>query len=163
LFHGVMDLERKSKMAERPTEMDEFLQEPHMARIATTNADGSPHVVPLLYLFNPEDASFFISTSTESVSVRNLRRNPALAICIDDEQAPFRAVVVEGEAQVSGVMGTDHEGLKSVVDHFFGPEMWTNYVDTPIAQKIRVRVTMVPRKWKWWDYRRMLMGSVTLD
>ena len=111
-------------MANRPTEMDEFLQEPHMARIATTNADGSPHVVPLLYLFNPEEASFFISTGEDSVSVRNLKRNPAFAICIDDENAPFRAVVVEGEAQVSETMGTDHEGLKSVVDHFFGPEMW---------------------------------------
>ena len=150
-------------MAERPTEMDEFLQEPHMARIATTNADGSPHVVPLLYLFNPEDASFFISTGEDSVSVKNLKRNPAFAICIDDENAPFRAVVVEGDAQVSETMGTDHEGLKSVVDHFFGPEMWANYVNTPIAQKIRVRITMVPKKWKWWDYRRMLMGSVTVD
>ena len=95
--------------------------------------------------------------------MRNLKRNPAFAICIDDENAPFRAVVVEGEAQVSETMGTDHEGLQSVVDHFFGPEMWANYVNTPIAQKIRVRITMVPKKWKWWDYRRMLMGSVTVD
>ena len=147
-------------MAERPTEMDAFLQEPRMARIATTNPDGSPHVVPLLYLFNPDDASFFISTGNDSVSVRNLRRNPAFSICIDDDEAPFRAVVVEGKARISEGMGTDHEGLKSVVDHFFGPDMWANYVNTPIAQKTRVRVTMVPSKWKWWDYRRKSMGSV---
>lgn len=146
-------------MADRPTEMDEFLLTPRMARLATTNANGTPHLVPLVYLFRPEEGTFFFSTGAESVTVRNLRRNPAITVCVDDDEFPFRAVIVEGEAQISEVLGTDHEGLKMVVDHYYGLDMWAKWVNTPSAQKIRVRLTVVPKKWKWWDGRRELQGS----
>ncbi|MEE9275485.1 MAG: PPOX class F420-dependent oxidoreductase [bacterium] len=150
-------------MAERPKEMDEFLSEPRMVRLGTTNADGSPHVVPLVYVFDPAEGSFFISTGADSVTTRNLRRNPAVTLCIDDDTAPFRAVIAEGEAQVSEPMGTDHEGIKRGVEHFFGPGAWESYKKTPVAQKIRVRVNVVPKKWAWWDHRRKLMGSARID
>ncbi|MBI2178928.1 MAG: pyridoxamine 5'-phosphate oxidase family protein, partial [Candidatus Tectomicrobia bacterium] len=69
-----------------------------MARVCTVNRDGSPHVVPLVYKFHPEEGTFFLSTGADSVTVHNLRRSSALSICIDDDEYPFRAVVVEGEA-----------------------------------------------------------------
>ena len=148
-------------MSDRPSEMDNFLDaRGRMARVCTVNGDGSPHVVPLVYKFHPEEGTFFLSTGADSVTVRNLRRSSALSICIDDDEYPFRAVVVEGEAKVSGVLGTDHEGLKTIIDQFFGPEMWETYQKSPTAQKIRVRVTVVPKKWKWWDGRRKISGSV---
>ncbi len=151
-------------MPERPKEMDEFLSSRgRMARVATVSKGGSPHVVPLVYKFSPEDGTFFISTGADSVTVRNLRRNPAISVCVDDEVPPFRAVLVEGKAQVSEVLGTDHEGLKTVVDEFFGPQMWATYQTTPIARKIRVRVTVIPERWKWWDFRRQLSGSARVE
>ena len=147
-------------MAERPTEMDAFLDEPRMVRVSTVNADGSPHIVPLCYKFDAGDGTFFLSTGADSVTVKNLKRNPAITLCIDDAEFPFRAVIVEGRAEVSEVLGTDHEGLKIVIDQFFGPDMWATYKEGPVAQKIRVRVSVIPGKWKWWDYRRKLGGSV---
>ncbi len=147
-------------MAERPREMDEFLNEPRMARVSTVSAGGSPHTVPLCYKFDPGAGTFHISTGSDSVTVRNLRQNLAVSLCIDDAEFPFRAVIVEGAAEVSGEMGTDHEGLKIVIDQFFGPDMWATYKDGPVAQKIRVRITVVPSRWKWWDYRLKLGGSV---
>ena len=149
-------------MAERPTEMDEFLDEPRMARVSTSNRDGSPHIVPLCYKFNAKDGTFFISTGADSVTAKNLNRNPAITLCIDDAEFPFRAVIIEGEAEVSEPLGTDHEGIKIVVDQFFGPDMWESYKDGPVAQKIRVRLNIVPKKWKFWDYRRNLNGVVKI-
>lgn len=147
-------------MADRPKEMDAFLDEPgRMVRVCTVNRNGTPHVVPLCYKFHPQDGSFFISTGADSVTVRNLKRGSAISLCIDDEEPPFRAVVVEGGAEVSEVLGTDHEGLRIVVEQFFGPDAWERYKDSPTAKKIRVRLTVRPKKWKWWDYRRNLTGS----
>ena len=147
-------------MADRPIEMDAFLDEPgHMVRVCTVNKSGMPHVVPLCYKFQPDDGTFFISTGADSVTVKNLNRGSAISLCIDDQEPPFRAVVVEGQADVSEVMGTDHEGLRAVVEQFFGPDAWENYKDSPTAKKIRVRLTVRPNKWKWWDYRRKLTGS----
>lgn len=150
-------------MADRPREMDDFLAERgRMVRTCTTNPNGTPHIVPLCYKFNQDEGTFFISTGAESVTVKNLRRNPAIALCIDDHEFPFRAVVVEGEAEVSDVLGIDHEGLKRVIDQFFGLEMWATYEKSPTAQKIRVRVTVKPKKWKFWNQRSKKMGSVRI-
>ena len=88
-------------MADRPKEMDEFLTEPRIVRASTINKNGTPHIVPLVYVFNPEDGSFFISTGSDSVTVKNLRRNPAITLCVDDHEFPFRGVIVEGDADVS--------------------------------------------------------------
>jgi nitroimidazol reductase NimA-like FMN-containing flavoprotein (pyridoxamine 5'-phosphate oxidase superfamily) len=147
-------------MAERPTEMDDFLCEPRMARIATVNTNGSAHVVPVVYIFNPEDGSFFISTGANSVTVRNLRRNSSLTICVDDDEHPFRAVIVEGEPEISEPLGTDHEGLKRIVDHNYRPGMWADWVKMPSSEKIRVRLILKPRSRKWWDQRLQINGSV---
>lgn len=149
-------------MLERPKEMDEFLCEPRVARIASINENNSPHIVPLVYLFNPENGTFYFNTGVESVTAKNLKRNPVVTVCVDDGEYPFRAVVVEGEARVSKEMGTDHEGQKKLVDHFYGPDMWADWVKMPHAHKIRVRLTVVPKKWKWWDQRRTLNGSIKI-
>ena len=150
-------------MAERPKEMDDFLCEPRVGRFGSVNADGSPHVVPFVFLFDPKEGTFFVSTKAASVTTRNLRRNSSVSVCVDDGEYPFRAVVVNGEAQVSEPTGTDHEAQKKLVDHFYGPDMWAEWVTTPRAREIRIRLTVVPKKWMWWDQRRKLKGSVSID
>jgi hypothetical protein len=98
----------------------------------------------VVYIFDPEEGSFFISTGAHSVTVRNLRRNLAMTIIVDDDAFPFRAVMAEGKPNISEPLGTDHEGLKRVVDHFYEPGMWEKWVKTPSAEKTRVRLTLIP-------------------
>ncbi|MED5579279.1 MAG: pyridoxamine 5'-phosphate oxidase family protein [Nitrospinota bacterium] len=149
-------------MKNRPREMDEFLTDPRIARISSINQDGSPHIIPVVYLFFPEKGTFYFNTKIHTLTIKNFRRNPQASVCIDDGVHPFRAVTVSGVAYISEEMGTDHEGQKMLVDHFYGPEMWADWVKSPRAQEIRVRVTIEPKKWKWWDQRRKISGSVIL-
>jgi PPOX class probable F420-dependent enzyme len=51
------------------------------AAVATTDADGSPHVVPLWFVW-PEDA-IFVSTRHEGRTWANVARDPRIAIAID--------------------------------------------------------------------------------
>ncbi len=147
-------------MTDRPTIMDEFLKVAHLSCLGTLNPDGSIHMVPVTPLFDAENGTFFISTGAESVTYRNLKKNPTVTLCVDDYKFPYRAVIVQGKAEVTEPLGLDHEGIKRVVDHSSGPGMWENfYMNTPPAARIRVRITVIPEKWSWWDNRRKIKGS----
>ncbi|NUL06658.1 PPOX class F420-dependent oxidoreductase [Streptomyces lunaelactis] len=69
------------------------------AKIATTRADGRPHVAPVWFLLDGGDLVF--NTGKDSVKGRTLIRDGRLAICVDDDQAPFSFVVINGRAKVS--------------------------------------------------------------
>ena len=51
------------------------------AAVATTNADGSPHVVPLWFVW-PEDA-IYLSTRRDGRTWANVERDPRVAVTID--------------------------------------------------------------------------------
>ncbi|MEU6083686.1 PPOX class F420-dependent oxidoreductase [Streptomyces sp. NPDC047108] len=69
------------------------------AKVATTRADGSPHVAPVWFLLDGGDLVF--NTSRTSVKGRSLLRDGRLALCVDDDRPPFSFVVVHGVAKVS--------------------------------------------------------------
>lgn len=78
-------------------EVREFLLDStRTLKVATTRADGSPHVVPVWFVLDGDDIVF--SASSASLKVRNLRSRPPLAVCVDDERPPFGFVSASGVA-----------------------------------------------------------------
>lgn len=78
-----------------------FLSEqPRTAKLATTRADGRPHVAPVWYVVD-DDGSILFNTSSTSVKGRNLLRDPRACLCVDDERPPFTFVTLEGTVEVS--------------------------------------------------------------
>lgn len=138
-------------MIEHPTHMDAFLAEPHMARVAVIRKSGQPHMKPIWYLY--EGGKFILSTGRDSVTVRCLRRDPRITLCVDDPVAPYRAVVVEGTAEVLEGVGLDHELLGRLARRYLGQEAARGFLQGPLAQKQRVRVVVTPQRWTTWDYR----------
>jgi PPOX class probable F420-dependent enzyme len=69
------------------------------AILATVRPDGRPHAAPIWYALDGDALVF--NTGADTVKGRNLRRDPRVALSIDDDAAPFSFVVVEGEAQLS--------------------------------------------------------------
>jgi general stress protein 26 len=63
------------------------------AAVATTSADGSPHVVPLWFVWH-EDA-IFVSTRQEGRTWANVARDPRVAITIDLGRAWVEVAGVE--------------------------------------------------------------------
>jgi hypothetical protein len=72
---------------------------PLVARVATTRADGRPHVKPVWFALD-EDGAILFNTGERTVKGRTLRRDPRVAICIDDDHPPFSFVLVEGTAEI---------------------------------------------------------------
>jgi PPOX class probable F420-dependent enzyme len=69
------------------------------AKVATTMSSGQPHVMPVWFVLDGDEIVF--TTGTESVKGRNLRRDPRLALVVDDQEPPYSFVHVRGEATLS--------------------------------------------------------------
>ncbi len=68
-------------------------------KLATTRADGRPHLAPIWFLLDGDDLVF--NTGRDTVKGRTLLRDGRAALCVDDDRPPFAFVLVEGVATVS--------------------------------------------------------------
>lgn len=82
------------------TEAREFMmQGTRTGKLATTRADGRPHVAPIWFILDGEDILF--TTYETTVKAANLQRDGRATLCVDDETPPFAFVIVEGIAEVT--------------------------------------------------------------
>jgi PPOX class probable F420-dependent enzyme len=69
------------------------------AKVATTAKDGRPHVMPVWFVLEGEEIVF--NTGSESVKGKHLRRDPRIALVVDDDRPPYAFVHVRGRATLS--------------------------------------------------------------
>jgi PPOX class probable F420-dependent enzyme len=75
-------------------------------KLATVRGDGRPHVVPIW--FDLDENTLVFNTGETSVKALNMKRDPRVCICVDEEVPPFAFVQIEGTAEIS----TDPEAIK---------------------------------------------------
>lgn len=84
----------------------EYLAEKHLGRLATIDARGLPHLVPLGWSYNPALDTIDIGGRDFAATkkFRNVQSNPKVALVIDDVLPPWRprCVMVRGEAEALG-------------------------------------------------------------
>ena len=75
---------------------------PHTGKLATVRKDGSPHVAPIWYVVDEQadDLELLFNTGAETLKGRTLRRDPRVALCVDDERPPFSFVIVRGTVEL---------------------------------------------------------------
>ncbi len=80
-------------------EIDEFLKNGRMLKIASIG-DNKPHVTPIWYVY--QNGKFYVSTSSKTRKVKNLKRNKNVAFSLDvgESFADVKAVVGSGTAQI---------------------------------------------------------------
>lgn len=76
-----------------------LLSGPRTAKAATVRPDGRPHITPVWFDLDGDDVIF--TTFQSTVKARDLRRDPRISLCVDDEHAPFSFVLIEGTATLS--------------------------------------------------------------
>ena len=83
-----------------PEEYRAFLLErPRTAKLATVRADGRPHIAPIW--FDLDGDVLIFNTGDTTVKAANMRRDPRVSLCIDDDTPPFAFVIFEGIATLS--------------------------------------------------------------
>ncbi len=68
-------------------------------KLAVVRADGRPHVSPVWFVLDGDDLVF--TTWGDSVKGKALRRDPRVALTVDDESPPYAFVMVEGTVSIS--------------------------------------------------------------
>jgi PPOX class probable F420-dependent enzyme len=68
-------------------------------KVATTRADGRPHVAPVWFVLDGEDLVFM--TGADTLKGKTLQRDPRIALVVDLEGPPYAFVVVEGTVTLS--------------------------------------------------------------
>jgi PPOX class probable F420-dependent enzyme len=82
-----------------PDEIRAFLsQRTRTAKVATVMADGQPHVMPVWFVLDGDQVVF--TTGADTVKGRNLRRDPRIALVVEDDTPPFAFVHFRGRATI---------------------------------------------------------------
>ena len=98
----------------------------HLVRIATTDGDGSPLVIPAWFIY--EDGRILFTPRERSTWRRNLERDPRACLLIDEEQPPYRKVVARGQVEVVHPLGADDEwrDVYRRIAMRYVPEAWAD-------------------------------------
>lgn len=117
-------------------EVDAFLDEPgHLLRLATTDADGFPRLVPIWFV--RRDDEIFFTPRGPSVFLANIRRDPRVAASIDEDALPYRKVTVQGTARIVHDLGADDEWrdlYRTIAKRYVPADGADAYVDATIDQ-----------------------------
>ena len=82
----------------------EYLNSQRLGRLATVGADGSPHVVPVTFRYNPDEDTIDIGGHdfAKRKKFRDVQRDPRVAFVVDDVLPPWRPrqIEIRGTAEV---------------------------------------------------------------
>lgn len=79
-------------------ELEAFLNEAPLARLCSTNPDGTIHIAPVYFKYDNGD--IVMGTQDISRKVRNIKRNPKVTLLIDNQSPPWKGVLIYGEAEL---------------------------------------------------------------
>lgn len=108
-----------------------FLDESsHLARIGTTDADGMPRVLPLWFIVIENE--FLFTPRAPAVIWKNIERDPRAGVSIDEDEAPWRKVMIQGVVTVKHQPGDDaawRDIYRRIAKRYVADDAADNYVD----------------------------------
>jgi F420H(2)-dependent biliverdin reductase len=98
-----------------------FLIERHLATLTTLRADGSPHVVPVGFTFEPATRLARVITSGDSAKARNAERPGAVAALCQVERA--RWLTLSGPIHVESDSETVADAERRYAERYRPPRV----------------------------------------
>jgi PPOX class probable F420-dependent enzyme len=118
------------------SELEAFLEERGvLMRIATVREDGAPAVTPIWFLF--EEGAVWFTPRKHSSWFADLRRDPRVALCIDEQPLPYRKVILEGRAELVFDLGEDdawRNRYRRIAGRYVPPEAADAYIEDTVDQ-----------------------------
>src|SRR2546421_6697717 len=96
----------------------EFLREDRVAVVSTLNKDGSSHLTTMWYLLT-KDGTLVMSTPGRNQKVKNLRRDPRIALCVGDGA---RSISLYGTVTISEDQALIRQDLERLVERYVKDE-----------------------------------------
>jgi PPOX class probable F420-dependent enzyme len=110
------------------------------ARLAYTWTDGSPRVVPIWFTWNGTE--LIMAGPTDAPKMKALRKDPRVAITIDQAAYPYKVLLIRGRATMAEVGGIMPEYAQAAA-RYFGAEQgaaWVDQVGKMASSMMRIAV-----------------------
>lgn len=140
-----------------PDELDRFLREERTCRVATVRADGTPHVVPLWFVWDGE--ALWLNSVVKSQRWTDLSRNPVVSVVVDAGTAygELRGVELNGSVEQVGsaprVAGGPAVAALAEPERLFAEKYAGSATFVPDGGHAWLR--LVPDKLVSWDFRKL--------
>ena len=129
----------------------ELLQHQPLARMAYTETDGLPRVIPIGFHWNGEH--LIVCTAPTSPKVRGLSARPHVALTIDSDDGPAsRTLSVRGVAAMDIVDGVPGEYLAASTKTMNGEQARQFETHVRSVHKQMARISIEPRWARYYDF-----------
>jgi predicted pyridoxine 5'-phosphate oxidase superfamily flavin-nucleotide-binding protein len=111
------------------------------ARLAYVWTDGTPRVVPIWFHWNERE--FVLASPPKAPKLKALRRNPKVALTIDDNNFPHKVLLVRGTSRLQTVTGIAPE-YAMAAERYFGSQQgkaWVEQLGSMIQEMVRIAIT----------------------
>jgi PPOX class probable F420-dependent enzyme len=126
-------------------QIDEFLRESKVTRIATVTEDGAPYVVPVIYEWDGE--RMYVIARKRAKWVIHIQKDPRVSVLTDEVPLPQRKVMIDGVAEI---VGTEWVELgKRILSKYLGREVSEGYMQGTLDQP-RWVVEITPKRITSW-------------
>ncbi len=123
-------------------EAQQFLRGDHVGVVGTLNRDGNPHLVTIWYSFT-DDGTLVMNTPIGTQKVKNLRRNPRIALCVGDAS---RSVSLYGTVSIIEDQATIRQDLDRLIKRYVKDENVQPQVMQALIRQPRVSLHFKPDK-----------------
>ncbi len=124
---------RKSELAELTPRQVEMLKRRNFAHFVTLMADGSPHATPMWV--DAADGFVLVNTSVGRVKERNARRDPRVALTVQDRSNGYLWVGIHGTVVEFATEGADEH--IDALSRRYGGKRW---VPVPAQRRVILRI-----------------------
>jgi PPOX class probable F420-dependent enzyme len=149
---------QRARIALTQDEQRELLEHARVLQVASLNPDGTPHLVPMWFVFD-DDGALAFTTYGRAQKIRNLERDARLTVLAEagDAYGELRGVSIDGTAELVRDPRQTARVLQLVGAKYAGrprpdadPE-----AEPPAAAHKRVTVIVQPRRVRTWDHRKL--------
>ena len=135
------------------SELDQFLvTDGVIMKVACVRKDGSPLVTPIWFILHNQAIHFTPRAKSEWLTC--LRDDPRVALCIDEQDLPYRKVILEGMAELVHDLGEDDQWrdlYRSIARRYIPEDAAEAYVQNTIDQpRALFRLKLAEAKLKTW-------------
>lgn len=102
-------------------EQKEMFEQTNIGHLATINEDGTPQVTPVWV--DVEGDQIVVNTAEGRNKVRNIRRDPRVALEVVDQENPYKTVSVQGRVVEMSKEGAD-EHIDSMAKKYLGKDKY---------------------------------------
>jgi len=119
-----------------------YLQELRFAVLATIHQDGTPQLTTMWYLLE-EDGTILMNTKVGRAKERNMRRDPRISICIEDD---YNFLTINGTVEMIDDTEIAQRDIYRLSARYHGEEKARQQMQEKFSKETRISLLLKPER-----------------